>query len=91
MFGYTIVDDEFVQHAFEHKRSLECILDRIPKILEKAGAEYVYNEPGSGDVTYELNGKTFGFNQSPYHFSGFLVNSQIVSFDVFILTILQSV
>lgn len=90
MFGYTIVSEKFVEQAFTTREDFGKVLDTIPTILEAVGAVYKYNEPGSSDVTYEFNNKTFEFNQSPFYFKGFFIDERKVSFAVFMYSLMPT-
>lgn len=90
MFGYTIVSEKFVQQAFTTREDLSRILGTLSVILVSMGAKYQYNEPGSGDVTYEFNNKIFEFNESPFCFKGFFIDDEEVSFAKFIYTLLPT-
>lgn len=62
---------------------LREVLKDVVKELKKHGT-YIYNEPGSGDVDYIINSKTFSFNEFPEFFTGFYINSTQVSITQFL-------
>ena len=84
MFGLTLVNKKDVEGLEKTREYFQEILDVLPDIIEGKGGTYEYNEPGSGDITYELRGNSLEFNQFTSEFTGFYVNSKKVSFKEFI-------
>jgi len=56
---------------------LEGILSDVLRALDGRG-EYIYNEPGSGDVSYSIGDKRFEFNEFAEHFDGFFIDGEKV-------------
>ncbi len=87
MFGLTIYKSKAVakRNAKVHKQDMffAAILFQISSLLNDVGAEYIYNEPGSGDVSYTLNDKLFEYNEFTSDFNGFFIDEEIVTFNEF--------
>jgi len=71
------------QKCLQFEDHLTEVLEVVLNKLQVKG-EYVYNEPGTGSITYNVAGRSFEFNQFPNVFSGFFINKKSVSFKKFL-------